>query len=198
MGVSPALKERIHHIFSESIKLKERFLSENMDVFEGVVHALVEVLRRGNKILLFGNGGSAADAQHIAAEFVNRFLLNRAPLPAIALTTDSSVLTSISNDFSFDEVFEKQINAIGRGGDCAIGISTSGGSPNVVRGLETARRGGLITVGLGGPRGVAMEEHCDHYFCVTGGTTPRIQEVHQLVGHAVAEMVERILFGEAQ
>ena len=198
MGVSPALREGIHHIFSESIRLKEHFLSENIEVFEGVVHALVEVLRGGNKILLFGNGGSAADAQHIAAEFVNRFLLNRAPLPAIALTTDSSVLTSISNDFSFDEVFAKQISAIGRSGDCAIGISTSGGSPNVVRGLETAREGGLITVGLGGPRGVAMEKHCDYYFSVKGGTTPRIQEVHQLVGHVVAEMVERILFGEAQ
>jgi D-sedoheptulose 7-phosphate isomerase len=192
------MEEGLRRIFNESIRLKERFLSENIEVFEGVVNALVNLLKGGNKILLFGNGGSAADAQHIAAEFVNRFLLDRAPLPAMALTTDSSVLTAISNDFGFDEVFEKQISAIGRPGDCAIGISTSGESPNVVGALETARKLGLITVGLGGPRGTAMERHCDYYFCVRGGSTPRIQEVHELVGHATAEMVERILFGETE
>ncbi len=152
-------------------------------------------MANGNKILLFGNGGSAADAQHIAAEFVNRFLMDRAPLPALALTTDSSVLTSIANDFSYREVFSKQIKALGSPGDAAIGISTSGNSENVIAGLKAANEKGLITIGLGGAPTSVMGEICRYYLPVTGAT-PRIQEVHILVGHTLAEVIERTLFGD--
>jgi D-sedoheptulose 7-phosphate isomerase len=189
------VKTIAREIFRDSIALKQRFLQENLDVLDKAVHALAGVVGRGNKILLFGNGGSAADAQHIAAEFVNRYMIDRPPLPAMALTTDSSVLTSISNDFGFEEVFEKQIRALGENGDAAVGISTSGRSPNVVRGLKIAREIGLVTIGLGGPAGTLMEEYCDYYFRVEGASTPRIQEVHQLVGHTLVAIVEQILFG---
>lgn len=188
------VKRRVEEIFRESIRLKETFLKNNLGTLEGAVHALAAVLGRGNKVLLFGNGGSAADAQHIAAEFVNRYLMDRRPLPAVALTTDSSILTAIANDFSFEEVFEKQVRAIGSRGDAAIGISTSGKSPNVVRALTTARDMGLITIGIGGPPGTPVQKHCDFYLSVEGRITPRVQEVHQVIGHTLVELVDQMLF----
>ena len=145
------LKSDVLEIFKQSMKLKECFVKENLDVLEETIRAIAGVLRRGNKILLFGIGGSAADAQHIAAEFVNRYMIDRPPLAAVALTTDTSVLTSIANDFSYEEIFEKQIKAIGNTGDAAVGISTSGTSANVMRGLRVARELGLIPIGIGGP-----------------------------------------------
>jgi D-sedoheptulose 7-phosphate isomerase len=185
---------RVEQIFRESIRLKELFLRNNLETINGAIHALATVIDRGNKVLLFGNGGSAADAQHIAAEFVNRYLVDRRPLPALALTTDTSILTAIANDFSFEEVFEKQIQAIGKKGDAAIGISTSGKSPNVVRALKAARNMGLITIGIGGPAGTPQQDECDFYLSVEQGITPRVQEVHQVVGHTLVELVEEILF----
>lgn len=184
-------------IFRDSIRLMERFLQENTGALEDVVRVVADVLRRGNKLLLFGNGGSAADAQHLAAEFVNRYLIDRPPLAAAALTTDTSVLTAIANDFSFEDVFAKQIRALGRQGDAAIGISTSGKSANVVRGLKAAKELGLVTIGLGGPPDSPIQEHSDYYLAVTGASTPRIQEVHHVVGHALVEMVDRLLFEAA-
>jgi len=189
------LKSEIEEIFRDSLRAKEVFLANNLDRLAEAVAVLVEVLRRGDKILLFGNGGSAAEAQHFAAEFVNRYLLDRPPLPAIALTTDTSVLTAVSNDFSYDEIFEKQIRALGKKGDVAVGISTSGKSPNVVRGLKVAYDLGIATIGIGGPTDSPMKEHCRCYIPVEGGSTPRIQEVHLLIGHAMVEMVDRMLFG---
>jgi D-sedoheptulose 7-phosphate isomerase len=189
------LRNRVLEIFKESIRLKESFLKTNMEVLQEVIRTLASVLGQGNKILLFGNGGSAADAQHIAAEFVNRYIMDRPPLPAIALTTDSSVLTAISNDFSYEEIFEKQIKALGNQGDAAVGISTSGSSPNVVRGLKTAGQRGLIPIGIGGPTESPMKEVCRYYLHVEGATTPRIQEVHITIGHAIVEVVDQILFG---
>jgi D-sedoheptulose 7-phosphate isomerase len=189
------LRNRVLEIFKESIRLKESFLKANMEVLQEVIRTLASVLGQGNKILLFGNGGSAADAQHIAAEFVNRYIMDRPPLPAIALTTDSSVLTAISNDFSYEEIFEKQIKALGNQGDAAVGISTSGNSPNVVRGLKTAGQRGLIPIGIGGPTESSMKEVCRYYLHVEGATTPRIQEVHITIGHAIVEVVDHILFG---
>lgn len=189
------MRDYIAEIFKESSRLKEAFLKDNVDILEQTVNALARVLGLGNKILLFGNGGSAADAQHIAAEFVNRFMIDRPPLPALALTTDSSVLTSISNDFGYDEIFEKQIKALGKEGDAAVGISTSGKSSNVLRGLRTARQMGLITVGIGGPADSPMKEDCRYYLPVEGGPTPRIQEVHMLIGHTMVEIIDQILFG---
>lgn len=188
------IKARIAEIFTESLRIKEAFLRENLDLLEEVAHALARVLKQGNKILLFGNGGSAADAQHIAAEFVNRYMLDRPPLPALALTTDTSVITAISNDFSYNEIFEKQIKALGNPGDAAMGISTSGKSVNVIRGLAAAKERGLITIGIGGPQDGPMKQQCDHYLSVEG-PTPRIQEVHQLIYHTVVEIVDQLLFG---
>ncbi len=189
------MRNRVLEIFKESIRLKESFLKTNMEVLEETIRTLASVLGQGNKILLFGNGGSAADAQHIAAEFVNRYIMDRPPLPAIALTTDSSVLTAISNDFDYEEIFEKQIKALGKEGDAAVGISTSGSSPNVLRGLKVAGQLGLIPIGIGGPTDSPMKDVCRYYLHVEGAATPRIQEVHITIGHAFVEVVDQILFG---
>ncbi len=188
------MRGRIVEIFEESARLQEDFVKIGLPVLQQTILTLAKVLERGNRILLFGNGGSAADAQHIAAEFVNRYMIDRPPLPAIALTTDTSVLTSIANDFGYDEVFEKQIRAIGREGDAALGISTSGRSSNVLRGLETAKQMGLVTVGLGGPPEAPMKDVSDFYLSIGGGRTPRIQEVHHIIGHALVEILDEILF----
>jgi D-sedoheptulose 7-phosphate isomerase len=189
------LKNYIIDIFRENDRLKDQFLASNLDALQETINALARVLGRGHKIFLFGNGGSAADAQHIAAEFVNRYMIDRPPLPALALTTDSSVLTSISNDFGYEEIFEKQIKALGKEGDAAVGISTSGKSPNVMRALKTARQMGLVTVGMGGPADSPMKADCHHFLAVHGGPTPRIQEVHIIIGHIIVELIDQILFG---
>jgi D-sedoheptulose 7-phosphate isomerase len=189
------VKRKTSAIFEESIAVQRRFLAENLETFEKAVHAVAGVLGRGNKVFFFGNGGSAADAQHLAAEFVNGYLIERPPLPALALTTDTSVLTSIGNDRSFEEIFEVQLMALGEDGDAAVGISTSGKSRNVVRGLRAAKRMGLVTIGFGGPSAAPMREPCDYYFCVEGAPVPRIQETHQLAGHAMIEVIDQILFG---
>ncbi len=189
------MRKQLQELFEESIDLQRDFVQQNLGVVEEAIEAVVEVLSSGNKLLFFGNGGSAADAQHLAAEFVNRYLIDRPPLPAIALTTDSSVLTAISNDFGYELTFVKQIQALGNRGDAAIGISTSGTSVNVVKGLAMAREMGLITIGIGGKTGTPMQEICDYYIGVEGASTPRIQEVHHLLGHAMVEMVDRRLFG---
>jgi D-sedoheptulose 7-phosphate isomerase len=159
-----------------------------------VVEVLTEVLNAGNKILLFGNGGSAADAQHLAAEFVNRFIIERPPLPAIALTTDTSIITSIGNDYGFEDIFSKQIRAIGQPGDVAWGITTSGVSPNVIKALETAQKMELITIGLTGKDGGEIAKIADYVLNVSSNSTPRIQEVHITVGHVICEMLDYRLF----
>lgn len=189
------MRKQLQEIFKASIELQHDFARRNLGVLEEAIEALARALSAGNKLLFFGNGGSAADAQHMAAEFVNRYLIDRPPLPAIALTTDSSVLTAISNDFGYELTFEKQIQALGNRGDAAIGISTSGTSVNVVKGLAKAREMGLVTIGVGGKTGTPMQEVCDHYIGVEGASTPRIQEVHHLLGHAMVEMVDWKLFG---
>ncbi|HOG18371.1 MAG: Phosphoheptose isomerase [Syntrophaceae bacterium PtaU1.Bin231] len=188
------MEDYILKIFRESIQLKESFVSENLIRIVNVVEAITAALKAGNKILIFGNGGSAADAQHLAAEFVNRFMIERPPLPAIALSTDSSVLTSIGNDYSFSEVFSKQIRAIGQPGDVAWGLSTSGTSPNVVKALDTAKKMGLVTVGFTGKDGGDVVRIADFVLNVSSNSTPRIQEVHITVGHVICEMVDFKLF----
>ncbi len=181
-------------IFKESSHLKEVFINENLVRLTRVIDAITGALKAGNKILLFGNGGSAADCQHLAAEFVNRFLIERPPLPAIALSTDTSIITSIGNDYDFSEVFSKQIRALGAPGDIAWGISTSGNSANVVKGLETAKKIGLVTIGMTGRDGGNIAKIVDHSLNVSSNSTPRIQEVHITVGHAICEMVDFRLF----
>jgi D-sedoheptulose 7-phosphate isomerase len=188
------MEDYIIKIFRESNQTKENFVNENLTRVVAVIEAVTAALKDGNKILFFGNGGSAADAQHLAAEFVNRFVIERPPLPAIALTTDTSVLTSIANDYDFADIFSKQIRAIGQKGDIAWGMSTSGTSVNVVKGLETARKIGMVTVGLTGRDGGDMARIVDHSLNVSSTSTPRIQEVHITVGHVICEMVDFKLF----
>jgi D-sedoheptulose 7-phosphate isomerase len=153
--------------------------------------AVVEALRTGHKVLVFGNGGSAADAQHFAAELVGRFLRERRALPAIALTTDTSILTAIANDYAFDRVFARQIEALGRDGDVAIGISTSGGSANVVSAFATARDAGMTIVALTGRDGGAVGAAADIHVNVASSSTARVQEVHRTLLHAMCELIER-------
>lgn len=188
------LENIIVRIFREGIQLKETFLSENISRIIKVVDAVTAALKGGNKILLFGNGGSAADAQHIAAEFVNRFLIERPPLPAIALSTDTSVITSIANDYDFSDVFAKQIRAIGQAGDVAWGISTSGMSPNVVKALETAKKMEMVTIGMTGKDGGQIARIVDHSLHVPSSSTPRVQEVHTVISHVICEMIDFKLF----
>lgn len=188
------MEDYIVKIFRESNHCKEAFLNENLNRIVAVVEAVTEALKAGRKILLFGNGGSAADAQHLAAEFVNRFLIERPPLPAIALTTDTSVITSIGNDYDFSEIFSKQIRAIGRSGDIAWGMSTSGASPNVIKAMQVAKRIGMVTVALTGRDGGELARIVDHSLNVSVTSTPRIQEVHITVGHVICEMVDFRLF----
>ena len=188
------MKEAIVQIFQESADLKLRFIRQNAEVLSQVVKIVVNAFKGGNKVLLFGNGGSAADAQHIAAEFVNRFLIERPPLPAIALTTDTSILTSISNDYGYVDSFSKQIKALGKEGDVAVGISTSGSAANVIKALKVAREMGLKTVGLAGMDGGELAKIVDLAVVVDSQVTPRIQEVHITIGHVLCEMVDRMLF----
>ena len=188
------MKEEIAQIFRESADLKLRFIRQNADLLIQVVRMIVEAFKGGNKVLLFGNGGSAADAQHIAAEFVNRFLIERPPLPALALSTDTSVLTSISNDYGYVDSFAKQIKALGKKGDVAIGISTSGSAANVIKAVKVAKEMGLKTVGLTGNDGGELAKGVDIALIVASPVTPRIQEVHITIGHVLCEMVDRMLF----
>jgi D-sedoheptulose 7-phosphate isomerase len=188
--------EAIRALFRESAHAKEVFLAEQAAALEQAIDLVATALRADRKILLFGNGGSAADAQHIAAELVGRFLGERKALPAIALTTDTSALTAISNDYGYEEVFARQVRALGRAGDVAIGISTSGASPNVLRAIDAARQAGLKTIGLTGGDGGALAHHVDVSLRVSASRlSPRIQEVHILVGHVLCELVDRRLFG---
>jgi D-sedoheptulose 7-phosphate isomerase len=163
------------------------------------IHAIADVIvaafRAGNKLLIAGNGGSAADAQHIAGEFVSRLNFDRNPLPAIALTTDSSVLTAIGNDYGFDRTFERQVRGLGRPGDIFVAISTSGRSPNIIAALKAAREAGLITIGLTGNLATgAMAALCDHCLAAPSGETPLIQQIHIVAAHAICDLVERSLF----
>jgi D-sedoheptulose 7-phosphate isomerase len=180
--------------FTASANLKLKFIEENAGRVVEVAKLMASAIAAGNKLLFFGNGGSAADAQHIVAEFVNRFLIERKPLPAIALTTDTSILTAIGNDYGFEEIFLKQMQALGKKGDIAIGISTSGNSPNVIKALKEAGEMGLTTVGITGKGGGKMKALVDHLLDVNSPETPRIQEVHITIGHFLCELVDDILF----
>ena len=189
-------KRAIHELFRESAHAKQVFLSEQADALVRAIELVASALAAGGKVLLFGNGGSAADAQHIAAELVGRFIGERKALPAIALTTDTSALTAIANDYGYDEVFARQVRALGRPGDVAIGISTSGNSPSVILAVDAARAAGLTTIGLTGGNGGKLANAVDVCLPVSASTLScRIQETHILIGHVICELVERRLFG---
>ncbi|RDI28427.1 phosphoheptose isomerase [Pseudacidovorax intermedius] len=161
---------------------------------EKVVEVIVQALQRGNKLLLAGNGGSAADAQHIAGEFVSRFMYDRPGLPAFALTTDTSILTSVGNDYGFERVFERQVQAVGVRGDVLWVYSTSGKSPNILRAMRQARQGGLTVIGFTGERGWVEPDLCDIEIAVPSPETPRIQEGHAMLGHIICGLVEARIF----
>jgi D-sedoheptulose 7-phosphate isomerase len=186
----------IEHFVSESLRVKARFFEENKERIGETAETIAHGLRNGHKMLLFGNGGSAADSQHLAAEMVGRFGPDRAPLAAIALSTDTSILTAVGNDYGYERVFARQIEALGQPGDTAIGISTSGNSPSVLEALDVARNKGLFTVGFTGETGGKMNGRTEVLFRVPSGVTARIQETHILLGHILCELVDRQLFPE--
>jgi len=181
---------------AESLRVKEAFLRECARPLADVCLAIAERLERGGKLLLFGNGGSAADAQHIAAELVGRYLSERRALPALALTTNTATLTAIANDYGYEETFARQVAALGRPDDAAVGISTSGNSPNVLCGLAAARELRLLTIGFTGAHGGQLRPLCDLCLCVPSTVTARIQECHILAGHILSGHCERVLAAE--
>jgi D-sedoheptulose 7-phosphate isomerase len=187
--------EAIRAAVSQSLELKRTFFAANEQRIADIARAISEAMERGNKVLLYGNGGSAADSQHIAAEWVGRFRRERRPLPALALGSNTSVLTSLGNDYGFDHIFVRQVEAFGLKGDVAIAISTSGNSPNVLLATEAARELGLITVGLTGCTGGRLGPMVDYHLNVPHSATCRVQEVHIMIGHLLCELVETDLRG---
>jgi len=182
--------------FEESLRVKRAFLDQYAEATTRAGKLLVSALRAGGKVLLFGNGGSAADAQHIAAELVGRFVCQRDGLPAVALTTDTSALTAIANDFGYDEVFARQVRALGRAGDAAVAISTSGRSPSVLRAVEACKAMGIHTIGLTGGTGGLLAAAVDVALIVAASTlSARIQETHITIGHVLCELVDHELSG---
>ncbi|EPS5782355.1 D-sedoheptulose 7-phosphate isomerase [Campylobacter jejuni] len=192
------LNSYIKEHFQESILVKEQILKDE-NLITLIKNASLEVIKaykNGNKTLLAGNGGSAADAQHIAGEFVSRFYFDRPGIASIALTTDTSVLTAIGNDYGYENLFARQIQAQGVKGDVFIGISTSGNSKNILKALELCKQKEIISIGLSGASGGAMNELCDYCIKVPSTCTPRIQEAHILIGHIICAIVEEELFGK--
>jgi len=191
------MKDRISKIIYQSIEVKQGVLAnkELLEEIENVVEAIVLAFKNGHRIYFCGNGGSAADAQHLAAEFSGRFYKNRIALPAEALHTNTSYLTAVANDFGYDQVYARLIEGIGLKGDVLVGLSTSGNSPNIVEAFRTAREKGVITVGFTGNGGGEMKTLSDYLINVPSTDTPRIQESHIMIGHIVCELVEEMLFG---
>ncbi len=183
----------LRRIAEDSLDAHRRFIEESPLVLGEVASAFVRAIRAGKKVLFCGNGGSAADAQHVAGELMGRFLIEREPWPAIALTTDTSILTAVGNDWAFEDVFARQVRALARPGDIVVGITTSGKSPNVLRALDDAKAKGAVRVGFTGMRGSVLAEHTDLCFRAPAVDTPRIQELHILAWHSICEVVEAAL-----
>ena len=187
------MREKILKAFEESAAVKQQFVKENVDTIIEVSRMIADSLNKGGKLLLFGNGGSSADASHIAAEFVNRFMKDRPPFPAIALNTDMAVITSISNDYDYSEIFARQLKALAQEGDVVLAISTSGNSPNVLKAIDVAKKKKLKTIAFTGAKGDKLASKTDYVFAVPSSNTPRIQETHSILGHVICQMVEEIL-----
>ncbi len=192
------MKNSIKEQIAASIRVKQAILKSPafLDDIQAAAGRVVAAFRAGHKLLLAGNGGSAADAQHIAGEMVNRFRFDRPPLPAIALSTDTSVLTAIGNDADFRDIFARQVQALGRAGDVFIGISTSGHSPNIVKAFQECRRRRIVRIGLTGRGGGVLKAHCDLCLQVPSAETPRVQEAHILIAHILCGIIEESLFGK--
>lgn len=189
------MEQMVNQILRESLGVQEAFVETTLSGIVTLAERMVEAFKTGRKLLIAGNGGSAADAQHMAAEFVNRFAMERPPLPALALTTDTSILTSIGNDYGFDEIFSKQIRALGKKGDLLLVITTSGTSPNLLAAADTARGMGLFTAGLLGRDGGKVAARLDLPLIARSEVTARVQEAHALVIHILCHLVEQRLFG---
>ena len=194
-AVSKNIESDLIKAIEASIETKQTVIKQEVPIITQIIDTVINSLKSGHKLIVFGNGGSAADSQHIAAELANKFLRERQALPAIALTTDTSILTSIGNDYSFDNVFSRQIEALGHKGDVALAISTSGNSPNVLKAVDIAKQMGLKTVGFAGKDGGKLKERVDICFCAPSASTPRIQETHITVAHAICDIVEKELCG---
>jgi D-sedoheptulose 7-phosphate isomerase len=188
------MKEKILNEFRESIAVKEDFIAGHLDMIIDVAKAIAATFSDGNKMLLFGNGGSSTDASHIAAEFVNRFKRERPGLPALALNTDMAVITSISNDYDFSDVFARQLKALGTEGDMVLAITTSGNSENVIKALDVAKKKKMKTILFTGSKGEKLASKTNYSFIVPSDNTPRVQETHITLGHVLCLMVEEILF----
>lgn len=194
-GNEAAWVRRVQGIFDATVRALAAVKEQDAETVVRMAHVVAGAFRSRRRVYLFGNGGSAADCQHLAAEFINRFQKERDPLPAMALTTDTSVLTSIANDYDFRDVFLRQLRGLGEAGDVALGLSTSGRSENVLRALRWAREHGLHTLGLAGSQKTDMDIYCDLILHVPETVTARVQEVHITVGHALCDLVEEMLFG---
>lgn len=187
------MEQEMRGIVTDSISAHQRLLDESLSVLVEVAQTFIQAIRSGRKILLFGNGGSAAEAQHVAGELIGRFQQESSPWPALALTTDTSVITAIANDWEYTEVFARQVRGLARTGDVVVGISTSGRSPNVLRGLDAGRQSGATTISFTGANGGGMSDHSDICFMAPATTTSRIQELSLLAWHSICELVEREL-----
>lgn len=187
--------ETIRQGFFQSAEAKMALGERDFEVIKETADLMVEALKTGHKVLLMGNGGSAADAQHLAAELVSKFYMEREGLPAIALNTNTSIITAVGNDYGYEHVFERQVEALAQPGDIVVGISTSGNSPNVLKAVEKARSMGCLTIGMTGSEGGLLLHAVDLCFKAPSDDTPRIQEVHITAGHIICELVERTIFG---
>ncbi len=188
----------LQHSLAGSIKAKEDFHEQSADILLDAVERVIRCFENGGKLILCGNGGSAADAQHLAAEFVNRFLIDRRPLPALALTTDTSILTSVGNDFSYNDIFSKQIQALGKPEDVLLGISTSGNSGNVITAIDASKAIGMTTIGLTGGTGGQIGSMVDILLNVPSNHTPHIQECHLWIEHMLCQLIDERMFGSFQ
>jgi D-sedoheptulose 7-phosphate isomerase len=194
MSASRKVIEEIAEALKDAFRIKMRLYLENVKTLGEIAYILIKALRTGKRVYLFGNGGSAADAQHIACEMQGKFFMKRSPLPVMALTTNTSTLTAIGNDFGFEEVFSRQINSLVRRGDVVIAISTSGNSPNILRAVRTARRLGAIVIGLTGRSGGKLKRMTKLCICVPSDNVARIQESHITIGHILCQVIESVLF----
>ncbi len=188
--------EYVNSIFEDSINAHKKFAAANAQILVDFAQAVADCFAGGGKVMICGNGGSAADAQHIAAEFASRFVMERPPLPAMALTTDTSLLTAVGNDYDFSDVFEKQVSAFANPGDIVWGISTSGNSENVIKALHRAAKNGAVTLGFSGRDGGRMKGLCDKLLVVDNMATARIQELHIMSAHIICGLVDEIMFGK--
>jgi D-sedoheptulose 7-phosphate isomerase len=188
------MKDKIIKIFENSIEVKKKFLEGHVDTIIEVANVIAGAFNKGKKVILFGNGGSATDASHLAAEFINRFQKERPSLPAIALNADMAVITAIANDYDFSEIFSKQLKSLSDEGDVVIAISTSGSSANILKAMDAAKRKKLITIAFTGLKGDKFASKAQYAFIVPSDKTPRIQETHITLGHVLCRMVEEILF----